>query len=87
MHSSSPSKYNGKLKRLKTVSTRFPKSVSKRLQISQNPPVSTRLLTKIHWSLHSCPSENFKHCFFLPWQFLWAIMVRDGVSETELIVF
>ena len=70
-----------------TVSTRFPKSVSTQLQISQNPSVSTRLLTKTHWSLHSCPSENFKLWYFLPRQFLWAIRARNGVSETGLIVF
>ena len=69
------------------MSTRFPKPVSTRLHISQNPIVSTRLLTKIHLSLHSCPSENFKLGVFLPWQFLWAIRARDGVSETGLIVF
>ena len=70
-----------------TVSTRFSKSVSTQLQISQNASVSTRLLTKTHWSLHSCPSENFKLWYFLPRQFLWAIRARDGVSETGLIVF
>ena len=69
------------------MSTRFPKSVSTQLQISQNPSVSTRLLTKPHWSLHSCPSEKFKLWYFLPRQFLWAIKARDDVSETGLIVF